>query len=564
MNYIIYILLTAAYLFSLYKIFEKAGYQGWKAIVPVYNIVIWLKVIKKPWWWILLLIFPGVNILMLLIMSVNTSTVLGKRETSDVLQSAFLPFYYLPKLALDKDLKYVGPIDRIKYKKTTAQEWRDAILFAVVAASIIRTYFLEAFTIPTSSMEKTLLKGDFLFVSKMHYGPRIPETPLSFPFTHHTLPVLNIKSYLDWIELPYYRLPALTDIERNDIVVFNFPAGDTVHPVYQSSITYDAVIRLNAYQLIQRDIARNGKALPYSNYIDIARKSIKQSTDLIERPVDKRENYIKRCVGIPGDTVKIVDGNLFINGVEAFKAEDMQFKYIVRTKQPFPMQSEHFKRQLKDDFLIDFEDQADNASSYGNNAYLFPLTSINSKKIAQNSNVTSVELKLDEQKTFDDQFKRGLVNSLGLDGAKKAIAYFKENKIYDPILSIYPNKPAHYWTVDNFGELVIPKKGMTIELTQNNIDYYQRAITVYEGNTLYQRDGKVYINDQEADSYTFKMNYYWLMGDNRHNSQDSRFWGFVPEDHVVGKAVFIWLSLDPDYGLFDGKIRWSRLFSFID
>lgn len=492
-------------------------------------------------------------------MTVNTATVFGRREASDVAFFGFLPFIALPKLALEEKLKYVGPINRSVFKKDTFMEWRDAILFAVVAASIIRTYFLEAFTIPTSSMEKTLLKGDFLFVSKMHYGPRIPQTPLSFPFTHHSFPILNVKSYIDWIELPYYRLPAFTDVERNDVVVFNLPAGDTLDAQYQSTVTYYQLVKRQAFNAMFQDIAQKKRPQPYETYLQRAREIIKTNNDIISRPIDKRENYIKRCVAVAGDEISIKDGILFVNGEKAYEPEEMQYTYKVETKKPFTLGSERVRRELKDNYLIDFEDQR----QPNGNTYIFPLTDYNSKEISQNPNVESVLFNLHEQKEFNESVRNELYRALPEERAESIISYLESINFYDPYMDIFPNSPEYNWTVDNFGPLVIPEKGMTIELNEKNWPLYKRAIGTYEGNDVYTRDGKFYINDQEVTSYTFTMDYYWLMGDNRHNSQDSRFWGFVPENHVVGKAVFIWLSLDPDYGLFDGKIRWNRLFSII-
>lgn len=560
MSYIVYGAIIAAYLFSFYKLFPLAGRKSWEGLVPFYNLYVWLKVIQKPWWYLILLIFPGVNVLMIAIMSVNTATVFGRREASDVAQAGLLPFYYLPRIALDSSTKYIGPIDRKIHKKTSLLEWRDAILFAVVAASIIRTYFMEAFTIPTSSMEKTLLKGDFLFVSKFHYGSRIPQTPLSFPFTHHTLPLVNVKSYLEWIELPYWRLPALTTIENNDIVVFNFPAGDTLDTQYQSNVTYYQLVRQQAFSLIINDIRSGKRPGKYSDYINMARNIVKKERDIITRPVDKRENYIKRCVGIPGDVVEVKEGQLYINGERAFEPEAMQYNYDVYTKNPFALQSERTQRELKDNYLIDFEDQGRLEAA---NHYVFPLTEANSKSLLNHPNVDRVEFNLHEKNTVEPGLIEQLVAAFGQERAEQIEAFLKKRNLEDQMQNIYPNTPKVDWTVDFFGPLTIPKKGMTIDLTPENLLLYERAITAYEGNELYTRDGQVFINDQPASEYTFKMDYYWLMGDNRHNSQDSRFWGFVPEDHVVGKAVFIWLSLDPDYGLFDGKIRWSRLFTII-
>ncbi len=563
MNYVIYALIALSYFFSFYKIFEKNGIPGWKALIPVYGVLEWLKLIQKPWWWIFLLMFPGVNIIMLGIMSANTATVHGKRTTNDMLLAGFLPFYYLPKLALDEKLTYVGPVDRKKNPKNTAQEWRDAILFAIVAASIIRAYFFEAFTIPTSSMEKTLLKGDFLFVSKMHYGAKVPQTPLSFPFTHHSFPVINTQSYLDWIELPYFRLPGFSDVERNDVVVFNYPEGDTVDVELQSNMSFEAMVRSRAIGYKIQDFAQQNEIASEAHYRKLAHDALLKERAITVRPVDKRENYIKRCVAVPGDVLEIKAGMLYINGELAEKPTMMQYKYLVETANPIPFRSNKVRDDLKSKYLIDYEDQNPVVSQLKENKYLFPLTAENAKALEREENISSVSLNLNYPDKFDAMTLKGFQQQYGKD-ARIAADFFQSRKEYNPDYNIFPNDPDYNWTEDFFGPLTIPKAGTTVELTPDNLPLYERVISVYEGNELYVRDGTIYINDQPATSYTFAMNYYWLMGDNRHNSADSRFWGFVPENHVVGKAVLVWLSLDPELGLFDGKIRWDRLFSFID
>ena len=535
-NYIIYLLLFIVYTVSLYKIFEKVDEPGWKALVPGYNVVVWMKVIHQPWWWALLLIFPGVNILMLMVMSVQTAEVFGKRTFADSLLAVFAPFILLPQIAFKSDVAFVGPIDRTKEKKSTAKEWGDAIVFAVVAASIIRVYFLEAFTIPTSSMEKTLLKGDYLFVSKINYGPKIPNTPLSFPFAHHTLPLTTIPSYLEWMKLPYYRLPGFANVKRNDIVVFNFPEGDTVL-VNQQNRSYYQIVREEAQRLQRMD----GDKHSDSYYEHIARKQILQREPYTVRPVDKKENYIKRCVGVPGDKLEVRSGELRVNDETAFIPEDLQYKYFVSVKNQLPI------KRLKTNLNINPDDQYF-ANSNGvfpvqrntmgyfspkNSKYIFPLTQVSLGQLKASSDIVDIEQKIEKRETAQNN-KR-----------------------------VFPNSRDYVWTEDNFGPITIPEKGMTIPLTLENLPIYKRVIEVYEHNELEVKEGYIFINGEQADSYTFKMNYYWLMGDSRHNSLDSRFWGFVPEDHVVGKAVFIWLSLDPDLDWSDGKIRWDRLFSFI-
>ncbi|MBI5219440.1 MAG: S26 family signal peptidase [Bacteroidia bacterium] len=412
-------------------------------------------------------------------------------------------------------------------KQTKLVEWIDALIFAVVAATLIRMFFIEAFTIPTPSMEKTLLVGDYLFVSKVSYGPKIPNTPLSFPFAHHTLPLTDeTKSYLEWLNWPYHRLAGLSKIKNDDIVVFNFPEGDTVCIKNQAP---------SYYQLI-REYGRKVLWTP-NNYT-----GEKPFGDIIARPVDKRENYIKRCVAIPGDTIKIIDGILFVNGKQQGDIEKMQYDYLVETNEydinhkvlrklgitEYDIESSKSKPKVQDAVYV-LNDSLKPNSINLRNVSVYPLTKENAESIKNLSNVKSV---------------------------KKII-----NRKYYPI-DIFPHSPNYKWNVDNFGPLWIPKKGITVNLTLENLPVYERIISLYEGNKLRIDGDKIFINDKPATTYTFKMDYYWLMGDNRHNSADSRYWGFVPEDHVVGKAVFIWLSLDKDK-TFLGKIRWGRMFRFI-
>lgn len=384
-------------------------------------------------------------------------------------------------------------------KQTALVEWVDALIFAVIAATLIRMFFIEAYTIPTSSMEKSLLVGDYLFVSKVSYGPKLPNTPLSFPFAHHTLPLTkNTKSYLEWIKRPYKRLAGFGDIKRDDVVVFNFPEGDTVILQHQDR-SYYSVVR------------------------EIGRERVHRDYDIVVRPVDKRENYIKRCVAVAGDTLSISRGQVFINGQRQKTIDDMQYNYIIRTN------GTSINSKILDDLKIA---KADRFFNPAGGIYEMPLTSEAYDRIRQLNNVHSV-------------IKHENTNPTMMTKA------------------IFPHSPNYPWTEDNFGPLWIPKKGSTVEVDINNLPLYERIIDQYEGNTLAVKDSVIYINDEPATSYTFKMDYYFMMGDNRHNSADSRFWGFVPEDHVVGKASFIWLSLDTDKR-FPANIRWNRVFKGIN
>lgn len=403
-------------------------------------------------------------------------------------------------------------------KQTKTVEWIDALIFAVVAATLIRMFFFEAYTIPTSSMEKSMQVGDYLFVSKLAYGPKLPNTPLSVPFTHHTMPFTrNTKAYSEAIKMPYKRIAGTGEIKRNDIVVFNFPAGDTI-VVGMENPDYYSQLRSNARGYRESEKSR-GVDISMKQAESTIRKIMEQRYEIAARPVDKRENYIKRGVGMPGDMLELKQGQLYVNGKLSDNPEDLQFKYMVRTNGS-PLN----KMKLKDDIGISFEDMQMRSSS----EYEFPLTMEMVEKIKSFPNVTEV-IRIQDQ------------------GSN---------------IEVFPFSEEYNWNVDNFGPLYIPKKGDKVDLTLKNLPIYERIINAYEGNQLEVRDSLIYINGQQADSYTFGMNYYWMMGDNRHCSADSRFWGFVPEDHIVGKAYFVWLSLDKDRS-FLNKIRWNRMFRFI-
>lgn len=484
---------------GLWRIFEKAGRPGWEAIVPFYNFYIWLKIINKPLWWYIFIIIPYINVFTLLLMVVETLKCFRKDGLGEQALGVLFPFFYLPWLGFSPNEKYTHPEKLPVVKKSSSREWADALIFAVIAASIIRTFFIEAYTIPTSSMEKSLLVGDYLFVSKMSYGPRVPMTPIAFPFAHHTLPMTeSVKSYTEWIKLPYYRFPGLRTIKNNDVVVFNYPDGDTLSVKLQSNVSYYSLKREYGRDEIWNNPDRYG--------------------EIISRPVDKRENFIKRCVGIPGDTLQIIDGEIFINNNPLPQLENVQHNHHVVTD------GSRLHPRILERYNIT------EARMVSQSEYIMPLSADVAEKLSNENFIASV--------------KRIIKPS-----------HFHESHIF-PFHRNYP------WNEDNFGPLFIPYKGATIDISTENIMLWERIIEVFENNTLEISGDQILINGEVADTYTFQMDYYWLVGDNRHNSADSRYWGFVPEDHIVGRAMFVWLSLDPDKS-FLGKIRFNKTFRVI-
>jgi len=518
-----YLLLNVA----LYFVFQKTDIQPIKAFIPVVNFMEWCKLIGRPTWWAFLLFIPIVNLFIFAGMAVDLVRSFGQ---FGFLASAGAVVYAPAKLGmlgiskeskyegpiLEKEKEYLGKITEAKeagnqrklkklyeenpFRKNAGREWFESIFFAVFAAAFIRMFLIEAYVIPTPSMEGSLNVGDFLFVSKAHYGIRTPMTIAMFPLLHNRLPFFNKESYLEKPSLPYYRLPALNDIKRNDPIVFNWPAGDSVYLTPRRSYTVNQVNNMKGNYGSDRALASKVK-----------------NKEIITRPLDKKDHYIKRCVAIPGDSLHIRNRQIYINGEKGENSEHVQFLYEVRL--PQGVNTRKFE-----DWGIDDQDVGGGGKA-GQSGYYY----IDDKQVEQIKSLDpAVQIKPIPQNT-------------------------------DPI-SVFPNDPANFsrWSVDNFGPIWIPKAGVTVDITPKNLALYRRIIDVYENNELEISNGQIKINGETANSYTFKQDYYWAMGDNRHNSEDSRAWGFVPHDHIVGKPLFIWFSTK-NGSIFNG-INWDRLF----
>ena len=509
---ILLILYFAGTVLGLWFVFKKAGVAPWKALVPVYNIVIWLKLCNRKWTWYVGFLIPAWNVFMFLLTVVETARVFRRYNFWEQTAAVIFPWIYLPILGMHPATVYHDPKQEPPKKVTGARDWADALVFALVAAIIIRGMFIELYNIPSSSMEKSLLVGDHVLVSKMAYGAKVTQTPLAIPLIHNVLPGTNgtVESYSKLIQLPYHRYPGLGKVKRFDATVFHYPDGDTMCTAQFSNRSYHALVREYGREAVEQDRVYD----EYGNRVPIGKIRV--------RPVDKRENFIKRCIGLPGEDLQIVDWQVFINGQPIETPSEAQYTYAVLFN-PIVV-----PERVLDQMGVSHEDiERAHQQMYLNNTeyYILPLSPSVAAKMANKYEVLDIQPFIHP------------ADSTGSD-------------------ELFPHIDSLYWSVDNYGPVHIPAKGETLQLTVENLPFYRRVIEAYEGNTVEVKDGVIFINGQQTSQYTVKMDYYWMMGDNRHNSIDSRFWGFVPEDHIVGKAKLIYYSHDKDHG----KIRWNRIF----
>ncbi|ALU74377.1 signal peptidase I [Tenacibaculum finnmarkense] len=489
--FLFFLILQVIHFLGTWKLYVKAGRKAWEAALPIYNAIILMQIINRPKWWVILLFIPVVNLLMFPILWIETCRSFGFNKKTDTLLAVFTLGFYIYYINYLTDTPYIE--NRSLQPNSTLGEWVSSIAFAIIAATLVHTYFMQPYTIPTSSLEKTLLVGDYLFVSKFHYGARIPSTTIAAPMAHDTLPVLGVKSFisddknkdgfLNKTSLPYMRIPGFQKIKRNDIVVFSWPA-DSLKTMW-------------------------GDKSGVATY----------------KPIDKKTNYVKRATGIAGDTLEVRDGYVFINGKKTILPDRAKPQWYFKVD----TQGVKLPMETINEFNINGEGKMSN-----DGIYYFNLTDDEAASLAKNSLVKSVTKRIRPKGTYD--------------------------------ASVFPHSPKYAWSSDNFGPLYIPKAGSTVPLNEDTIPFYEQIIRRYENNNLTIFGDAIYINGKKATSYTFKQDYYWMMGDNRQNSLDARNWGYVPFDHVVGKPVLIWLSWNPNAPDFMSKInsiRWQRMFTTV-
>ena len=511
-----------------FRLYQKAGRKSWEALVPIYNAIVLMQIIRRPKWWVILLFVPIINLLMFPVIWVETLRSFGRNRSIDTALGilTFGLYIFIPNF----DSKTTYDKDRDLNSKTWFGEWISAVLFAIIAATLVHNYFIQPYIIPTGSLEKTLLIGDFLFVSKFHYGARTPTSAVSFPMVHDTIPIIKKRSYLKKPQLPYFRLPGFQDVKRNDIVVFSWPA-DTVRKFF---------------------VREKG----------------------VQKPIDKKSNYVKRCVGIPGDSLEIVNGFVHINGEKSILPERAKTQYTHYGYNSKGVSSRKLLNAGYKDFTRKYRIKNITQDRYNalqpyilgrlsddtNNFIVITPSAGIPPKILGDLRLSAKEL-LDAKKdlTLTIAEAKEILNTGIVDSIVRKVTRSKRANT-----NFFPNAIPYNWNEDNFGPIFVPKAGMTVEINETTLPLYKKIIREYEKNELSKEGSSIFINGKETTNYTFQQDYYWMMGDNRHRSEDSRYWGYVPENHVVGKPVLVWFSID---GINDGiknwRIRWDRIMTTV-
>ncbi|MGC6421379.1 MAG: signal peptidase I [Flavobacteriaceae bacterium] len=525
---LLFFFLNGVHFLSTWKLYQVAGKKAWEAAIPLYNALVLMEIIKRPRWWVLLLFIPIINLIVIPVVWVETLRSFGYHSTQDTLFVLFSGGLYIATKNYGHQLTYIP--DRSLTPRTAFGEWISSVLFAVVAATLVHTYIMQPYIIPTGSLEKTLLVGDFLFVSKFHFGSRVPMTTISFPMVHDTLPLIKTRSYLKKPQLPYLRFPGIQKIKRNDIVVFSWPA-DTVRQFF-----------------------------------------VKEAG--VRKPIDKKSNYVKRCVALPGDTLEIKNGLVFINGKQSQLPDRAKVQYTHKVYADKGVSA----RKLRDMGYKDFERvyKVQNITQQSFNALRPYLTRTRGSSVEDFRLVTAssglpvsvvqdLRLSVTEILEREKQMTLTLKEAQELAGETWIDSITRKNQTEKvPNTQFFPNSLPYDWNEDNFGPVVLPKAGAAITLTSTNYPLYKKLIREYEKNQFIKKKDGFEINGQPTQQYTFKQDYYWMMGDNRHKSEDSRFWGFVPSDHIVGKPVFIWFSIEGfTEGIKNWRIRWDRVFTTV-
>ncbi len=512
-----------------WKLYVKAGRKAWEAAVPIYNALVLLQIIRRPRWWVLLLFIPIINLLMFPVVWVETIRSFGRNKLADTWLVLLTLGFYIYYVNYALDVQYVE--NRDLHPKSASGEWVSSIVFAVVAATLVHTYFIQPYVIPTGSLERTLRVGDLLFVSKFHYGARVPMTTLAAPMVHDTLPVLHTRSYLKKPQLPYMRLPGFQQVNRNDLVVFSWPA-DTVRQFFRAE-------------------------------------------SRVDKPIDKKSNYVKRCVGVPGDSLQVIDGYVYINGKQLQLPDRARPMYDYTVYAQKGVSTRWLQEVGANEFVRTYLLQGASPQQLGLlQPYIYraepangqvalltpseglPLEVVRQAGISQIREVSTRE----RQVALTDEMVEKLRSVSGVDSIVKLI-----EPAGVPGVNIFPQDPGRYpWNYDNIGPIYIPGKGDQVALTPETLPLYKKIIRDYEGHTVSVSGNRVMVDGQPADRYTFSQNYYWMMGDNRDHSEDSRAWGYVPANHIVGKPVFIWMSFDNfNQGMANWKPRWDRVFTTV-